>query len=65
MKKEIKYKRQLKIYTKHIPRLRKTIVVPEIRLSGKWLIQFGFTHGRSISVTCKENEIIITTTKDS
>jgi len=51
--------RQLKIYKKFINQSNKISVVPEIRLSGKWLKEYGFKQGDSISVVCETEEIII------
>lgn len=54
-------KRQLKIHRKYIARsYQRYVVFPEIRLSGKWLKELGFTHGKFVTVHHEENKIIIT-----
>ncbi|MFZ5551574.1 MAG: SymE family type I addiction module toxin [Bacteroidota bacterium] len=52
--------RKLKIHPKFYSRTYKTVVYPEIRLSGKWLQEAGFTSGNSVQVDCRKNKIIIT-----
>jgi toxic protein SymE len=54
-----KGKRQLKIYSKHLQRLRRTAIVPEIRLCGKWLKEYGFHQGQSVIINCEEKKITI------
>ena len=56
-----KTSRKLKIHAKHklTPnRVHKT--VPEIKLCGRWLSDWGFHQGQSVLVTCEENRIVIT-----
>jgi toxic protein SymE len=56
-----KNKRILKIYAKHKISINKRyITVPEIKLSGKWLKDWGFQDGQLVLITCEENRIIIT-----
>lgn len=59
IKKENK-KRQIKIYPKHKNRTNGSIVVPEIRLVGKWIEGIaGLRVGQYIEITCEENFILI------
>lgn len=58
-----KGKRQLKIYPKYIQRKSIIVIVPEIRLQGKWLKEYGFNHGQSVMIVCEEEQIIITLNK--
>jgi len=54
-------KRQLKIHRKYISRsYQRYVVFPEIRLSGKWLQELGFNHGKFVTVNHEQNKIIIT-----
>lgn len=54
-------KRQLKVYAKSFPRdLNKYVSFPEIRLSGKWLLDTGFFSGQSVTIRHSKNKIIIT-----
>ncbi len=52
--------RKLKILQKYFPRRWKEVVFPEIRLSGKWLQDNGFTCGNAVTIVYKKNKIIIT-----
>ena len=54
--------RKLKVYHKYQTRRWKYITVPEIRLSGKWLTQFGFDIGKEITVEQEKNKLTITLT---
>ncbi|MGS2763704.1 SymE family type I addiction module toxin [Sinomicrobium sp. M5D2P9] len=36
------------------------IIIPEIRLCGKWLQDIGFEHGQTIKVKQEKNKITIT-----
>lgn len=49
----------LKIYTKYFKRFGYYILLPEIRLSGKWLQNLGFLTGQKISITQEQNRILI------
>lgn len=53
-------KRRIKVLPKHLPRAYGTIVVPEIRLCGKWLDFLGFMEGQYVEVTTEESKITIT-----
>lgn len=55
----VKRERKVKIYTKHIYSSGKSVVVPEIRLCGKWLTELGFVSGSQIAILCNQNEIHI------
>ncbi len=53
-------KRKIKIYPKHKNRTHGSIVVPEIRLVGKWIEgAAGFSIGQYVEITCEENFILI------
>ncbi|HWY12120.1 MAG TPA: SymE family type I addiction module toxin [Bacteroidia bacterium] len=51
--------RKLKVYTKCLKGPNGRIVVPEIKLCGRWLRKYGFKQGQSIMITCEENKITI------
>ena len=52
--------RKLKVYSKHHRRNNSPdIIFPEIRLSGKYLIEYGFQQGETIIIICEENKITI------
>ena len=52
--------RKLKVYSKHHRRVNSPdIIFPEIRLSGKYLIEYGFQQGSAIMIVCEENKITI------
>ncbi|WP_100075069.1 SymE family type I addiction module toxin [Chryseobacterium camelliae] len=36
------------------------VTVPEIRLTGKWLIRSGFAEGQRVNIQQRKNMIIIT-----
>ena len=57
-----KEKRELRVYKRMIRRYgRHTsyVVVPEIRLQGKWLEDYGFNISDNLLVECKEGKLII------
>ena len=55
--------RKRKIYPKHQPReWGKHVIVPEIRLEGKWLRELGFEIGREIEIKQQKNKLTITLT---
>jgi toxic protein SymE len=58
-----KQKRQLKIYSKYLFRTGNDIIVPEIRLCGKWLREYGFHRGQTVIINCEEEKITITVKK--
>lgn len=49
----------LKIQPKHVRRSGYSIVVPEIRLCGKWLDEIGFRSEKKILVICEEKKITL------
>ncbi|HEX5154853.1 MAG TPA: SymE family type I addiction module toxin [Parafilimonas sp.] len=51
--------RHLTISTKYLSRERTYIVVPAIRIEGKWLRQLGFKQGEKVKLVCKRNKLII------
>lgn len=51
--------RKLKIYQKHQSRVSKYIVIPEIRLTGKWLAELGFEIGKEIEIKEQKNKLTI------
>ncbi len=52
--------RTLKVYSKFQERAyRKHVMVPEIRLSGKWLSKLGFKEGMNIVIEEEDKRIII------
>jgi toxic protein SymE len=55
--------RKLKIHTKFRSRTYDNILIPEIRLEGKWLEKLGFTQGQMVSIEQKKNKLIITVDK--
>jgi len=57
--------RKLKIHTKHQNRSWKNIIVPEIRLEGKWLAELGFVAGEHIRIEQLDGKLIITPNNDS
>ena len=59
-------KRQLKVYYKAFARSYSRIVLlPEIRLCGKWLRDIDFDSGKKVTVEHSENKIIITVDSDT
>lgn len=52
--------RQLKIYPKYFARTNKDVILPEIRLCGKWLKESGFNSGQAVKVKYEMNKIVIT-----
>ncbi|MCQ4141174.1 type I toxin-antitoxin system SymE family toxin [Chryseobacterium sp. EO14] len=52
--------RKLKIYSRFQKSSYKLIIVPEIRLRGKWLDEIGFGEGKMVNIQQKKNKIIIT-----
>lgn len=55
--------RKLKIYQKHQTRdWSRYVVVPEIRLEGKWLRELGFEIGKEIEIKQQKNKLTITLT---
>jgi len=55
--------RILKVYSKfRYRRWGNNYTVPEIRLEGQWLTQFGFEIGKEITVEQHKNKLTITLT---
>ncbi|WP_246175175.1 SymE family type I addiction module toxin [Tenacibaculum aiptasiae] len=55
----------MKVYYKfRNRRWRRNYIVPEIRLSGKWLTEFGFEISKEISVEQEKNKLTITLIED-
>lgn len=55
----VESERIVKVYTKHIYSSGRSIIVPEIRLCGKWLAKLGFVRGSQIVIICNQHEIHI------
>jgi toxic protein SymE len=55
----IQKKRQIKIYPKHVQRANGLIIIPEIRLCGLWLKDYGFCTNTIITVISEKNKITI------
>ncbi len=52
--------RRIKVQEKHISRAyQQYSVFPEIRLSGKWLQDSGFTAGQTVTILHEKNRIVI------
>jgi toxic protein SymE len=55
--------RQLKVYSKYVPRAwHQYVVMPEIRLCGKWLLDAGFECGDEVTVRCLGDKLEIRVT---
>ena len=53
--------RHLTVYSKHVPRAwHQYMIMPEIRLCGKWLLDAGFKCGDEVTVRCFGNKLEIT-----
>lgn len=52
--------RQLKVYPKYVSRKYDNVLMPEIRLSGRWLERLGFAMGKGVIVKQERNKITIT-----
>lgn len=52
--------KKIKIQPKHRKRTWDEIVVPEIKMEGKWLKDSGFESGKYVSVYVQANKLIIT-----
>ncbi|MCF2521074.1 SymE family type I addiction module toxin [Dyadobacter sp. CY351] len=53
--------RHLTVYSKHVPRAwHQYVIMPEIRLRGKWLLDAGFECGDEVTVRCFGNKLEIT-----
>lgn len=52
--------KKIKIQPKHRKRTYDEIVIPEIKMEGKWLKEFGFEQGKYVSIHVKPNKLTIT-----
>ncbi|WP_026632992.1 SymE family type I addiction module toxin [Dyadobacter alkalitolerans] len=53
--------RHLTVYSKHVSRAwHQYVIMPEIRLCGKWLLDAGFECGHEVTVRCFGNKLEIT-----
>ena len=52
--------KKIKIQPKHRKRAWDEIVVPEIKMEGKWLKDSGFEYGKYVSVNVQPNKLTIT-----
>jgi len=52
--------KKIKIQPKYRERTYDQIIVPEIKMEGKWLEKLGFKLGRHIQVEWKQKKLIIT-----
>jgi toxic protein SymE len=55
----MKKTRELTVYTKYRERRYDTIIVPEIRLMGRWLQKVGFKQGQIVKVEMHKGKLII------
>ncbi|BEV04488.1 SymE family type I addiction module toxin [Chryseobacterium gambrini] len=55
--------RKLKIYSRFQKSSNQLIIVPEIRLGGKWLDELGFGKGKTIHIQQKKKKLTITVAK--
>lgn len=51
--------RSIKIQPRFRRHKRKHSIVPEIKLSGKWLEQKGFTEGQRVTITTMKGVLVI------
>ena len=57
--------RHIKVYPKHESRAySQYIIVPEIRLAGKWLMESGFEYGQNIKIEVENGKLVITKKED-
>lgn len=54
-----KNKKTLKVYGKYNKSFRPTAINPEIRLTGKWVKEWGFNHGNLVLVRNIEKGVMI------
>ena len=52
--------KKIKIQPKYRERTYDRIIVPEIKMEGKWLKDSGFEHGKYVSVNVHPNKLTIT-----
>ncbi|NPA45058.1 MAG: type I toxin-antitoxin system SymE family toxin [Chlorobi bacterium] len=55
--------RKLKIHSRFQKSSNQLIIVPEIRLRGKWLDELGFGKGKTIHIQQKKKKLTITVAK--
>jgi len=60
----IKKTRKLKIHSKFREREYDRILIPTIRLEGKWLENLGFTTGNEVVIHQQQNKLVITIHKE-
>ena len=62
----MKAQRKVKLYPKHrrLDYGRRYMIVPELRISGIWLMAAGFEAGRVVNIEVSENQLIIKMSKD-
>lgn len=51
--------RHIKIQLRFIDQGRYKYCRSELRLRGKWLEDFGFTHGKIVTIRCSKNKLIL------
>jgi len=56
-----KDQKQVKLQPKYRALAYGQKTVPELKLSGVWLEKLGFRAGEKVTITIKENQLIITT----
>lgn len=59
----MKKTRKLKIHSKFREREYDRIIIPEIRLEGKWLENLSFTGGNEVVIHQQKNKLVITIDK--
>lgn len=59
----MKKTRKLKIQSKFRERTYDRVLIPEIRLEGKWLENLGFTTGNEVIIHQQKNKLVITIDK--
>ncbi|MEO9802661.1 MAG: SymE family type I addiction module toxin [Reichenbachiella sp.] len=52
-------KRKLKIHSKYRARTWDSVIVPEIRLEGKWLKDLGFEEGCNVEIKQERHKLTI------
>ncbi|WP_420401533.1 SymE family type I addiction module toxin [Flagellimonas sp.] len=56
--------KKIKIQPKHRKRTYDQIIIPEIRIEGKWLEALGFRLGEYVQVEWVQDKLVITPIKD-
>ncbi|TMU54970.1 SymE family type I addiction module toxin [Flagellimonas algicola] len=56
--------KKIKIQPKHRKRTYDEIIIPEIRMEGKWLEALGFRLGEYVQVEWVQDKLVITPIKD-